>query len=605
VSALAGLIPSDFIDRLLERVDIVDVIGARVELKQVGKEHQACCPFHNEKTPSFTVSPTKQFYHCFGGGAHGTAIGFLMEYERLPFPEAVEELARHVGIEVPREGVEVRHGPDPRPLYALMQQAADLYWQQWRDHSESDRARAYLKGRGLSGEIAKRFQIGFAPPGWDFLLQRLGGDPEREQRLVDAGLVVEREDGRHYDRFRDRIMFPIRDRRGRVIAFGGRVLGDGEPKYLNSPETAIFHKGRGLYGLYEAQQNQRELPRLLVVEGYMDVVALAQLGIPCAVATLGTATTAEHLRLLLRSAAELVFCFDGDRAGRAAAWKALKTALPLAGGGQTIRFLLLPQGEDPDSLVRVEGGPAFTARIANATLLSDFMFEQLAEGLDLDTTEGRSRLDAAARPLIQGIPSGTFRTLVEQRLADAIGVPASVLDIPDYVPAPAPSAMRSAAAGAGRSQAIPPRRMTRPRPGMPDISLSPARRAIALLLHEPQLAVHLAEAPSSWREHESTEVELLAEVLEVINAYPAITPAALWERWRGSEWESVVMKLSDSSLTGHIPFEGRGAELVGALERIADDAARERRWRLLRSGRGSELVDQPMTPPGGDGSAPR
>ncbi len=458
---MSGLIPSDFIDRLIERVDIVDVIGTRVPLKKVGKEHQACCPFHNEKTPSFTVSPSKQFYHCFGCGAHGTAIGFMMEYERLPFPDAVEELARHVGMEVPRDGVEVPRGPDPRPLYETLQQAADLYWQQWREHADAGRARDYLKGRGVSGEIAKRFRIGFAPPGWDFLRQRLGGEREREQRLVDAGLLIERDDGKRYDRFRDRIIFPIRDRRGRVIAFGGRVLGDGEPKYLNSPETTVFHKGRGLYGLYEAQQVQRELPRLLVVEGYMDVVALAQLGIPYAVATLGTATTPEHLRLMLRSSGELVFCFDGDRAGRAAAWKALKTALPLAGGGQTIRFLLLPAGEDPDSLVRAEGGPAFGARIESATLLSDFLFAQLVDGLDLSTTEGRSRLDAAARPLIQGIPSGTFRSLIEQRLADTIGVPAGVLDIPEYVPPPAPSAVGGAGVERSRGRAPSPRAPSR------------------------------------------------------------------------------------------------------------------------------------------------
>jgi DNA primase len=590
---LAGLIPSDFIDRLLERVDIVDVVGTRVQLKKVGKEHQACCPFHNEKTPSFTVSPTKQFYHCFGCGAHGTAIGFLMEFERLPFPEAVEELARHAGMDVPRDGVEAPRGPDPRPIYEMLQQAADLYWRQWREHAQAERARAYLKGRGLSGAIAKRFQIGYAPPGWDFLLRHLGSDPEREQRLVDAGLVVEREDGKRYDRFRDRIMFPIRDRRGRVIAFGGRVLGDGEPKYLNSPETAVFHKGRGLYGLYEAQQTQRELPRLLVVEGYMDVVALAQLGIPYAVATLGTATTAEHLRLLLRSTVELVFCFDGDRAGRSAAWKALKTALPLAGGGQTIRFLLLPQGEDPDSLVRAEGGTAFASRIENATLLSDFMFEQLTDGLDLSTTEGRSRLDAEARPLIQGIPTGTFRTLVEQRLADAIGVPAGVLRIPEYVPPAASSASPTEETVAGRPLPASPGRIPRPRPGMPATTLSPLRRAIALLLDDPRLVTHLDEAPSGWRDGSGPETTLLLELLDIIMAYPGIGPAALLERWRGSEWESLVMRLSDSSLIGHIPPDGRGAELVGVLKRMAVDVERERRWLLLRSGRGSELAANP------------
>ena len=366
---MAGRIPPSFIDDLLARIDIVDLIGQRIALRKAGKDFQARCPFHDERTPSFTVSPDKQFYHCFGCGAHGTAIGFLMEHDRLAFREAVEELAQRVGLVIPSDGEPIRTGPDQGPLYQVLEQAAELYRQQLRSHPEAARAVDYLKGRGLTGEIAARYGLGYAPSGWDFLLSRLGRDPAGRQRLLQAGLITD-QDGKSYDRLRERIVFPIRDRRGRVIGFGGRVLGDGKPKYLNSPETPVFHKGRELYGLYEAQKARRKLERLLVVEGYMDVIALAQFGIDYAVATLGTATTPEHLQLLLRSAPELVFCFDGDRAGRDAAWKALQTALPLATGNQSLRFLFLPEGEDPDTLVRAEGpgGLRAAARARSATL---------------------------------------------------------------------------------------------------------------------------------------------------------------------------------------------------------------------------------------------
>ena len=363
---MAGRIPSQFIDDLIARTDIVDLIGSRVQLRKAGKDFQARCPFHDEKTPSFTVSRDKQFYHCFGCGAHGTAIGFLMEYDRLGFREAIEELAQKAGLEVPSEAVATPTGPDSAPLYAILELAAQVYRRQLREHPDAPRAVEYLKDRGLNGEIAGRYAMGYAPASWDFLLARLGTDAGARERLFQAGLITE-QDGKRYDRFRDRIMFPIRDRRGRVIGFGGRLLGDGKPKYLNSPETPVFHKGRELYGLYEAQQARRKLERLLVVEGYLDVIALAQFGIDYAVATLGTATTPEHLQLLLRSAPELVFCFDGDRAGRDAAWKALETALPLATGNQSLRFLFLPDGEDPDTLVRNEGQAAFEQRLQRAT----------------------------------------------------------------------------------------------------------------------------------------------------------------------------------------------------------------------------------------------
>ncbi|HKJ77760.1 MAG TPA: DNA primase, partial [Gammaproteobacteria bacterium] len=359
---MAGRIPQSFIDDLLSRVDIVEVIDARVPLKKAGRDYAACCPFHDEKTPSFTVSPTKQFFHCFGCGAHGTALGFLMEYDHMGFVEAVEELAAKQGLEIPYEGGAPAAGPgrDLKPLYDLLGQADRYFRHQLRNHPAAAKAVDYLKGRGVSGEVAAAFGLGYAPPGWDGLLQALGRDDGALKRLVEVGLLIEREeDRRRYDRFRDRVIFPIRDPRGRTVGFGGRVLGDDKPKYLNSPESEVFHKGRELYGLYEAQQAVRRPERLLVVEGYMDVVALAQHGIANAVATLGTAATADHLQRLFRVTGEVVFCFDGDEAGGKAAWRALENAMPQMRDGRQVRFMFLPQGEDPDSLVRAIGGEAF------------------------------------------------------------------------------------------------------------------------------------------------------------------------------------------------------------------------------------------------------
>mgnify|MGYP001815793681 CR=1 FL=1 len=332
---MVGRITPEFKDQLLARTDIVEVVGLRVQLRKAGPLFKACCPFHTEKTPSFVVTPARQTYHCFGCGAHGNAIDFLIEFDRLSFPEAIEELAQRAGMPL-SEADGAPRGPDPKPLYELLEQAATLYRKALREHPERDAAVAYLKRRGLSREVVQRYGVGLAPPGWSFLLDALGGGAQQRERLFAAGLLSER-DGRRYDRFRHRIMFPIRDRRGRVVGFGGRVLGDGEPKYLNSPETPVFVKGRELYGLYESQQVLRTPRRLMLVEGYMDVIALAQFGIDYAVAALGTAATPEHIKRLLRGAPELVFCFDGDNAGREAAWKALKTALPLATGQQPMR----------------------------------------------------------------------------------------------------------------------------------------------------------------------------------------------------------------------------------------------------------------------------
>src|SRR5262245_13768523 len=431
-SEVSGRIPQQFIDELIARADIVELIGARVPLKKQGKEFKACCPFHGEKTPSFTVVPDKQFYHCFGCGAHGTALGFLMDHDHLSFIEAVEDLASRVGLEVPREERATPQQSATNGLFAALEKAADLYRQELHG---SERGKDYFKSRGLTGDTAARFSLGYAPDAWDFLLKQIGGSEAERMKLLQVGLIIERErkpgasaPPGHYDRFRDRVVFPIRDARGRTIGFGGRVLDKGEPKYLNSPETELFHKGRELYGLYEARQASRSITRLLIVEGYMDVVRLHQAGITYAVATLGTVTTPEHLSRVFRICNELVFCFDGDRAGRAAAWRALENSLSQIREGRQIRFLFLPDGHDPDSLVGAEGREAFEARLKQAVPLSEYFIGHLSAQVDMQTVDGRARLGELARPLLARIPEGIYRELMADEVAAAVRIDRSRLE---------------------------------------------------------------------------------------------------------------------------------------------------------------------------------
>ncbi len=551
---MPGKIPNQFIDELLNRVDIVDVINRRVPLRKAGREFQACCPFHDEKTPSFTVSPQKQFYHCFGCGAHGSAIGFLMEYDNLGFVEAVEVLAESAGLEVPREGGETR-GPDLRPLFDTMEAASRHFQHQLRQHPQAPAAVNYLKSRGLSGEIAAHFQIGYAPPGWDNLLSRLGRDSQAIGRLSQCGLIIE-QDGKRYDRFRDRVIFPIRDTRGRVIGFGGRVLGDEKPKYLNSPETPLFHKGRELYGLYEARKANTRLQRLLVVEGYMDVVALAQFGIPYAVATLGTATTQEHLELIFRTCSEVVFCFDGDRAGRDAGWKALQTTLPVMREGREVRFLFLPEGEDPDSLVRKEGKEALERRLDQALPLSEFLFQQLSQQVKMETIDGRAHLAELAKPLLERLPSGLFRRMMFQHLETLIGIREGRLDSarsqPGNVKQPAVSS------SAFKSQ----------RP-------TPIRLAIALLLDNPHLVTIAETVDDRWKQWDTTGIRILAQLLEIIRSQPTLNKAALLERWRDSEHFAHLSKLAQYRFD--LPEMDQETELRDALIKLNSQYLKERR----------------------------
>ena len=411
-------LPQAFIDQVLDRTDIVDVVDRRVKLKKTGKNYSACCPFHQEKTPSFSVNPEKQFYYCFGCGAGGNALGFVMDYERMDFREAIESLAHAAGMELPVEEADAGPRVDhQQPLYEAMEKATRLYESLLRKHPTRGRVVDYLKQRGLSGEIARDFRLGFAPEGWDNLMTTLSSEEDVGHALT-AGLLIENDSGRKYDRFRDRVTFPIVNQRGRVIAMGGRVLGDGKPKYLNSPETPLFSKSHELYGLHHIRKFAKNLSRIVVVEGYMDVIALAQFGIHYAVATLGTSVGKPHLETLFRRVDQVVFCFDGDEAGRKAAFRGMEAALPMMEDGRQVKFLFLPEDEDPDSVVRNKGSQHLEHLFDNADPLETFLFDQMAHGIDLETMDGKARLSKLVAPYINLIPDGVFKTLLFKALAN-------------------------------------------------------------------------------------------------------------------------------------------------------------------------------------------
>jgi DNA primase len=532
-------IPQRFIDDLLDRVDIVDVVSSRIDLRKAGKNYSARCPFHDEKTPSFSVSPDKQFYYCFGCGAGGNAIGFVMDHDHLNFPEAVETLARQCGMEVPKESSADTAGDSyRRQLYRILEQADHFYRRQLRQHGDKDYAVNYLKNRGLTGSISSKFGIGFAPQGWDNLITALSENDQDVKLLKDAGLVVEKDDNskRTYDRFRNRIIFPIRDTRGRTIGFGGRVLDDSKPKYLNSPETPVFHKGRELYGLFEAHKILGEIKSLLLVEGYMDVVALNQHGIHNVVATLGTAATQDHLDKLFRYASEVIFCFDGDSAGLKAANRALDTCLSAMQDGRSARFLFLPDGEDPDTLVRKLGHDGFTALVDEAQPLSEFLFHLLESDINTATPDGKARLSQAAAPLINKIPKGVFHQLMLKELAKRtdmdIDTLASIIAPP---PQDIPESDQSGTelspppldtydsyyeslpeTGPGSHPNEPPRHRVQTHK---KLKLSPVQRLILLLLHTPELRKEL-ESLSGLESYDDPEIGVLVDLCELLNENP-------------------------------------------------------------------------------------
>lgn len=637
---MAGLIPQSFIDDLLNRTDIVDVVSSRIQLKKTGKNLSACCPFHKEKTPSFTVSPDKQFYYCFGCGAGGNALGFVMDHDNLDFPQAVEELARAAGVEVPRE--EGRRGQKPRqptdsPLYPLLEAAAEFYRQALRSHPTRKAAVDYLKGRGLSGEIARDFGLGFAPPGWDNLLKHLGADSLQQKVMIDAGLLIENaESGKRYDRFRDRVMFPIRDSRGRVIAFGGRVLGDDKPKYLNSPETPVFHKGQELYGLYEARKHNRNLDEIIVVEGYMDVIALAQQGLRNAVATLGTATSEEHLKRLFRVVPSVLFCFDGDQAGRKAAWRALESTLASLQDGRRARFLFLPEGEDPDSLVRAEGTDAFMARInQHAQPLADYFFEQLGNEADPRSLEGKAHMATLAAPLIEKIPGANLRQLMRNRLKEITGLdPQQVEQLAQHAPAPSTpdydpgydyDAMASYTPDYSEAHPYdhaPAQQEQRPwtpskggkkqwdgkpwdkkggkpwqrdghrgeaPPRVPAPVEPPTLSALRTLLHYPLLAGKVEDA-SHFADEEHLYSQLLVALIEAAQKNPKLSSMQLIARWHGTEQGRLLRALAEKEwLIDADNLEQQFFDTITSLSARQRERSLEH---LLRKARQSELSSE-------------
>jgi len=569
---MAGRIPSAFIDELINRVDIVEVIDSRVPLKKAGREYEACCPFHNEKTPSFKVNPTKQFYHCFGCKAGGSAITFLMEYDHLDFVEAIEELAKMAGVEVPREEGGARFSPEQQQaqkeaktnLYELMGQCDVFYRQQLRQHAQSQVAIDYLKGRGLSGEIAARYNLGYAPPG-----NTLGpAMPNQTDNLVTTGMLIRKDTGETYDRFRHRIMFPIRDSRGRVIAFGGRIIPednqstDKVAKYLNSPETPLFHKGRELYGLYEVRKAMRHIDRLLVVEGYMDVIALAQQGIDYAVASLGTACTVEHVQKLFRLCSDVVFCFDGDRAGHEAAWRALENTLPALQGTQQIRFLFLPDGEDPDSMVRKIGKQAFEEKIDQAQSLSDYFFSHLREGIGRHDLEAHRTLIERAKPYLQGMSDAAYRSLLVRELASY--TKKDEREVFGLLGVKGPSTAQ--AKGQGRPGNYSAQGSAANRPSDKAMTPSLVRTALRCLLHSPGLAETIEE-PKTLSQIDQPGIGLLVDLLENLKLNPTLNTAALLERWRDRDEGKHLAKLA----TWQSPLndlESLQQEFLGAIERL-------------------------------------
>jgi len=548
---MAGMIPRQFIDDLLARADIVEVIDSRVPLKKAGKNYQACCPFHTEKSPSFSVSQDKQFYHCFGCGEHGNAISFLMEFERLEFPDAIEELASYYNMDVPREQNNrspAQQKQDQKAYsqkqddYELMAQISRFFQQQLKVATDKDVAIDYLKGRGLSGEIVKRFGIGYISDAWDGMMKVFGRSGQINQQLVDLGMAIQGDKNKPYDRFRGRIQFPIRDKRGRVIGFGGRVLGDGTPKYLNSPETRIYHKGQELYGLYEAKQANKQLIRLVVVEGYMDVVALAQHGVDYAVASLGTATTPEQLQTLFRTVKEVICCYDGDRAGRDAAWRAMDNALPMIQDGYSLKFVFLPDGQDPDSMIREQGQAAFETILDNATPLSQFLFEHLLSQINMSSPEGKGAAIGAFQPYLAKLPESNLKDAIVTKLANQFGASNEI------------QLKKLHKNFANATENITKAKRTK---------ITPIRLAIALLLEHPHI-VEILPDPAILSELNMPGIPLLNTLLALCKQNPKVNGAQLIEHFRGQEAEKQLKKIM--CIEHHIEAENAENTFLDIIE---------------------------------------
>lgn len=586
---MAGRIPQSFINELLARVDIVDVIERRISLKKTGKNYSACCPFHNEKTPSFSVSPDKQFYYCFGCGVSGNALSFIMEYEGQEFVPAIEDLAQSMGMEIPRESYS---GPQQNfndELFSVMDKVSGYYQQQLKSHPAAKNAVNYLKKRGLSGEIAKTYGIGYAPEGWQNLLEIGHKSKDLQQDLVDTGMMIKNDKGHTYDRFRDRIMFPIRNRRGQTIGFGGRIIDQGEPKYLNSPETKLFHKGRELYGLFEMRKQLRNISHILIVEGYMDVVALAQFGIFNATATLGTATSSEHLQTLFRICSKIVFCFDGDKAGRAAALRALQNALPLMKDAREIRMMFLPDGEDPDTMVRKIGADAFNQQVEDAITLFDFLIQHLTSQVDMNTFEGPAQLVHLAKPFLAAIIDPILKTRFEQKLAQLSG-----LSDKQFRQATREDSGQPSASPSSKEVIQPTTAQTNPRTNQPASTQpikiqgkAPFRRAISLILQNPDA---LPAANLSWiNKLDEPGAKIFSQLIELIENNESITTGMLIEHWREKPEEKHLKSLANTDLL--IKREQIPAELADLLSRLEKELIIDEWDRLI-----AKSKHQPLSP---------
>lgn len=560
-------IPREFISLLLDKVDLVDLISARLPIKKKSANNFfACCPFHNEKTPSFSVNQAKQFYYCFGCGEHGNAIDFLMKYDHLGFVETIETLARQVGLEVPRTQHQEDKQDTTAPLYAITAEAAAFYQAQLK---KSPRAIDYLKQRGLSGTIAKQFGLGYAPAQWEQLLQQFGDTAQNKQKLLQAGLTIKKEDGGYYDRFRDRIMFPIHDRRGRIIGFGGRIIDQGEPKYLNSPETPIFQKGQELYGLYQSLQANRKLNRLLVVEGYMDVIALFQHGINYAVATLGTATTPHHLHQLLRYTNEIIFCFDGDEAGRRAAWRAFEVVLPMMHDELQIKFMFLPEGDDPDTLVAREGKERFEEQLSKALTFTNFFFHHQLQQADLSSMDGRARFTAQALVYIKQLAPGVLQEMLLDELAKKARITAEQLK-----------------QQTGHTQSVSAKRIANGRQ-IKSQTTTPLRLALILLVQHPELAHHISEP---LPELSLPAYPFFIKLIEICRQHPHLTTGGLLEFWREQKEEKLLAKLASWELV--IPETGVKEEFLGAIRGLTRSAHDQVIQRMLAKAAQQGLSDE-------------
>ncbi len=558
---MSGRIPQSFIQDLVARSDLVELIQARVTLKKRGGNYLGLCPFHNEKTPSFTVSSEKQFYYCFGCGAHGNVIGFLIAFDRLEFIEAVQYLAHSLGLEIPEEAsTKTKSDSNSDAHYSLLSNVSRYYQQQLR---ASPPAIHYLKSRGLTGEIAKQFALGFAPAGWENL-RSVFTDSQSQQSLQIHGLMIQKDDHRCFDRFRNRIIFPIRDVRGRVIAFGGRTIGDDPPKYLNSPETPLFHKSLELYGLYESLQHHRQLQRLIIVEGYLDVIALHQHGITYTVATMGTATSEKHLQKLLRYTHEIIFCFDGDSAGRSAAWRALTLALPLMRDDISVRFLFLPQEEDPDSFARKKGGPAFEKYLEHAKPLSDVFFEHLHEEIPIRSIDDKAHFAKQALTYLNKMPQGFFHQFMVEQLEKRLAI-----DVNNIADRTSHDEKRTVPTRLSLEQRI----------------LPPAYWAVSVLLQKPSLVTHLDE---DLPETEAPGSPLLFKLIALLKKHPTVSTGGLLELWPEDDDRRPIVDLAARLLPLN-DEEGLIAELKGALKRLREQADKKAAEALIQKGKSAEL----------------